>query len=104
MITAVTGSEELEAVKEKYREEGGKINMCEAIRGMIEDGKQEGILVGRQEGLSLGRREGKQQGEFEKAKTVARNMYRRGMSAEDAAAICEIEQKQVEKWFEEWSR
>lgn len=96
MITAVTGSEELEAVKEKYREEGGKINMCEAIRGMIEEGKQEG--------LSLGRREGKQQGEFEKAKTVARNMYRRGMSAEDAAAICEIEQKQVEKWFEEWSR
>lgn len=96
VITAVTGSEELEAVKEKYREEGGKINMCEAIRGMIEEGKQEG--------LSLGRREGKQQGEFEKAKTVARNMYRRGMSAEDAAAICEIEQKQVEKWFEEWSR
>lgn len=96
VITAVTGSEELEAVKEKYREEGGKINMCEAIRGMIEEGKQEG--------LSLGRREGKQQGEFEKAKTMARNMYRRGMSAEDAAAICEIEQKQMEKWFEEWSR
>ncbi len=100
VITAVTGSDELEAVKEKYREEGGKINMCEAIRGMIEDGK----LAGRQEGLSLGMREGKQQGELEKAKTVARNMYRRGMSAEDAAAICEIEQRQVLEWFEEWSR
>ena len=49
-------------------------------------------------------REGKQQGELEKAKTVARNMYRRGMSAEDAAAICEIEQRQVLEWFEEWSR
>lgn len=104
VITAVTGSDELEAVKEKYREEGGKINMCEAIRGMIEDGKREGLLVGRQEGLSLGMREGKQQGELEKAKTVARNMYRRGMSAEDAAAICEIEQRQVLEWFEEWSR
>lgn len=29
-----------------YCEEGGKINMCEAIRGMIEDGRIEGVKQG----------------------------------------------------------
>ena len=40
---SVTGSAELEQVKDMYCEEGGKINMCEAIRGMIEDGRIEGV-------------------------------------------------------------
>ena len=106
VITALTGSEELEAVKERYRERGGHINMCEAIRGMIEDGKQEGILLGKQEGISLGKQQGlligKQEGAMEKTQQVAYNMYRRGMSAEDAAAICEMELSQVLEWFNRW--
>ena len=68
--------------------------MCEAIRGMIEDGKMEG----RREGVLLGR----QQGTLEKTKAVARNMYLRGMSAEDAAAICEVDAVLVRQWFETW--
>jgi len=68
--------------------------MCEAIRGMIEDGKMEG----RREGVLLGR----QQGALEKTKAVARNMYLRGMSAEDAAAICEMDTVLVQQWFETW--
>ena len=90
VITALTGSEELEAVKEQYRERGGTINMCEAIRGMIEDGRQEGLLIG------------KQKGAMEKIQQVAYNMYCRGMSAEDAAAICEIEHSQIQEWFDGW--
>lgn len=108
VITAVTGSQELEAVKERYREQGGKINMCEAIRGMIEDGRNEGMLAGRKEGIRLGKQEGirlgKRQGEREKVRKVARNMYLRGMSAEDAASICEVSPEEVKLWFEEWRR
>ena len=53
MIVSVTGSAELEQVKDMYCEEGGKINMCEAIRGMIEDGRIEGVKQGIGQGLSL---------------------------------------------------
>lgn len=42
VIVAVTGSKELGELKDAYREEGGKINMCEAIRGMINDGIEQG--------------------------------------------------------------
>ena len=96
VITAITGSRELEQVKEQYREEGGRINMCEAIRGMIEDGRIEGRLEGKIEG--------KYEGALEKTRTVARNMYLRGMSAEDAAAICEMDTAQIEVWFREWGK
>ena len=46
VIISVTGSAELEQIKDMYCEEGGKINMCEAIRGMIEDGRIEGVKQG----------------------------------------------------------
>ena len=46
VIVSVTGSAELEQIKDMYCEEGGKINMCEAIRGMIEDGRIEGVKQG----------------------------------------------------------
>ncbi|MCD7906935.1 MAG: hypothetical protein LUH04_04460 [Clostridium sp.] len=92
--------------------------MCEVIRGMIEDGKmegrREGVLLGKREGLLLGKKEGlllgkkeglllgRQQGALGKTKAVARNMYLRGMSAEDAAAICEVDAVLVRQWFETW--
>ena len=43
VIIAMTGSSELEQMKETYREEGGTINMCEAIRGMVEQGVEQGM-------------------------------------------------------------
>lgn len=46
VIAALTGGKELENVKEDYREKGGKINMCEAILGMIEEGRVEGRAEG----------------------------------------------------------
>lgn len=51
MIVSVTGSAELGQIKDMYCEEGGKINMCEAIRGMIEDGRIEGVKQGLEQGL-----------------------------------------------------
>ena len=84
IITVMSGSKELEAVKETYREKGEKINMCEAIRGMIEDGRLEGKLEAEQ--------------------IVAKNMYLRGMTEEDVAGLCEEEIELVRGWFREWKK
>lgn len=46
VITTVTGSKELELMKNEYRDERGNINMCEAILGMIEAGRVEGRTHG----------------------------------------------------------
>lgn len=54
VIISVTGSAELEQIKDMYCEEGGKINMCEAIRGMIEDGRIEGVKQGLEQGIGQG--------------------------------------------------
>lgn len=94
VIAVMAKSKELEEVKEKYREKGGKVNMCEAIRGMIEDGRIEGKLEGRLEGRLEGKLEAKQ--------IVARNMYLRGMTEEDAAGLCEEELDVVREWFRGW--
>ncbi|MCD7966433.1 MAG: transposase, partial [Clostridiaceae bacterium] len=88
----MSGSKELEAVKETYREKGEKINMCEAIRGMIEDGRLEG------------RREGRLLGKLEAEQIMAKNMYLRGMTEEDVAGLCEEEIELVRGWFREWKK
>ena len=75
VITALTGSVELESVKDACREEGGKVNMCEAIKGMIEDGREEG--------------------KREKAYKTASNMYIRGFSALEESL------ETVTAWYEE---
>lgn len=95
VIVSITGANELEKVKEQYREEGRKINMCEAIRGMIAKGREEGI----KEGIKEGRAEGQK----EKAYATAKNMYSRGFTAEDTAGLLEESMETVVKWFKEWS-
>lgn len=88
VITALTGSVELESVKDACREEGGKVNMCEAIKGMIEDGREEG----------------REQGQREKAYKAANNMYIRGFSALETASLLEESLETVTAWYEEWAR
>ena len=88
VIAVMAHSKELEDVKERYREKGGKINMCEAIRGMIEDG----------------RLEGRREGELKAKQIVARNMYLRGMSEEDTAGLCEEDIELVRQWFRKWRK
>ena len=84
VITALTGSVELENVKDACREEGGKVNMCEAIKGMIEDGREEG--------------------KREKAYKTASNMYIRGFSALETASLLEESLETVTAWYGEWAR
>ncbi len=78
--------------------------MCRAIRELIaegrSEGRSEGVLVGRSEGILVGRSEGARS----KAEIVARNMFLRGISAEDAAAICEEDIEQVRSWYRRWKR
>ena len=88
VISILTGSKELETMKEKYREKGGKINMCEAIRGLIEEVKAIGLSLGDQ-----GR-----------SQTVARNMYARGFTAEEAARLIGISHTQIRDWYDEWQK
>ena len=88
VISILTGSKELETMKEKYREKGGKINMCEAIRGLIEEAKAIGLSLGDQ-----GR-----------SQTVARNMYARGFTAEEAARLIGISHTQIRDWYDEWQK
>ena len=88
VISILTGSKELETMKEKYREKGGKINLCEAIRGLIEEGKAIGLSLGDQ-----GR-----------SQTVARNMYARGFTAEEAAGLIGISHTQIRDWYDEWQK
>ena len=96
VIISMTGSTELAQVKEIYREEGGKINMCEAIRGMIERGRAAGVAEGRAEGMA--------EGQEKKAYTAAKNMYARGFSAEDTAGLLEESKDTVLNWFESWEK
>ena len=88
VIAVMAHSKELEDVKERYREKGGKINMCEAIRGMIEDG----------------RLEGRREDELKAKQIVARNMYLRGMSEEDTSGLCEEDIELVRQWFHKWRK
>ena len=57
VIAAFTHATELINIKPQP-DEGGKINMCEGIRQLIEEGKNEGISIGRNEGISIGINEG----------------------------------------------
>ncbi len=60
MIAALTKTREFVEKKEEYREEGSGINMCRAIRELIEDGRIEGRAEGMAEGKAEGLLEGTQ--------------------------------------------
>ncbi len=100
VIAALTGLDRLADIKERCMDEGGKIDMCEGMRQLLEDSLNEGIVKGMEQGME----KGIQEGEFSKTRRVAHNMFKRGMSAADAAAICEMPLDQIESWFKEWRR
>ena len=51
MIAMYTHVEELISMKAFHRKKGGKVDMCGAIAGLIEEGKIEGKLEGKLEGI-----------------------------------------------------
>ena len=79
-----------------YVPEGkGEIDMCKAVRDMIDESKQEGIAAGKAEG----RAEGMAAGELNKAKKMALKMYQKGDSIEKIAEMAEFSVDQVKEWI-----
>lgn len=90
-LSTVTHSKELAQMREEMKksekenimQEGRKINMCKAIKDMIEDGRQEGI------------KEGIKEGERRTINILKLNIL--GKSVEDISKECEMTEKQVEE-------
>ena len=57
VIAAFTHAKELTRVNPCYKK-GGKIDMCEGIRQLMEESKSEGFSIGRNEGISIGKNQG----------------------------------------------
>lgn len=62
MMIQYTNSKELIVRKEEYRK-GEKLDVCKAIRDLMEDAELAGVERGRTEGLEVGRSEGRAEGE-----------------------------------------
>lgn len=86
MMIAVTGSEELEEIRERCGKKEGRVNMCKGLK----EWKQ--TLLG----------EGRAGGRTEATYNHAHNMFRRNMPPETIASICEINLEQVNEWIAEW--
>lgn len=68
----------------------GDVN--EAIQGMMNDKWKEGEA------------KGLIKGERQKTHQVARNMYTRGFSAQDAAGLLDEPVERVEAWYQKWDQ
>lgn len=90
VMAALADSRELEKLKDSCVDEGGRIDMCLAMREWAAEERSEG------------RAEGRAEGRLEERKNLARNMYLRGMSRDEISAICEESMEQVAEWFREW--
>lgn len=86
MMIAISGSEELEEIRDRCRKKKGKVNMCKGLK----EWKQS--LLG----------EGRAEGRAEATCTLAHNMFRQNMSPETIASICEVKLEQVNEWISEW--
>ena len=92
---------EPELLKKGTGAEGGR-DMCEAIRALVEDGRNEGMREGRREGIREGRREGMREGRqegIELAKRVIR-MAGAQASTEEIARELAISKEEVERILE----
>lgn len=65
----------------------GKIDMCKAVKDMIDESKTEGIATG----IATG--------ELNKAKKMSLKMYKNGNSIETIAETAEVSLDQVKEWL-----
>lgn len=80
------GADELLRVKE-YSRNGGKVDMCTAIREMIAEGKAQGWQEGHKKGLRTGRKRGRKRGRQEEKARIVYNMLMKNTPEE---WICEV--------------
>lgn len=64
LIVRYANAAELAAKKNYHKTEGGCINMCKAIRELMEDSRQEGAKEGWEEGRREGMKEGREEGAY----------------------------------------
>ena len=76
---------EPELLKKGTGAEGGR-DMCEAIRALVEDGRNEGMREGRQEGIELAKRVIRRAGEQASTEEIAREL---AISKEEVERILE---------------
>lgn len=93
VISHLTNARNLANIKQTYKK-GRKINMCQAILDMIEDGKKEGEEVGRNKGWIEGRNEGRNEG----IKTSCLKMLKKSGSYELVSEVLEIPIVQLKAW------
>ena len=66
--------------------------MCEAIKGMLNDAREEGLVKGREEGA------------IEEKKTMAGKLLREGWAVEKIAAFLDVAIVDVEIWLADQTR
>ncbi|MBD5464821.1 MAG: transposase [Lachnospiraceae bacterium] len=91
-----TGAEELLEV-EKFYEEGGKVDMCQALTALIADGRNEGRVLGRSEGREEGRVLGRDEGQLEEMLRIIRTMSAKGLEAFDIAKLLDKPEDDIER-------
>ena len=84
VVTCCTNAQELIGKKDYYRKDG-RIDMCTAIRKIMEESMEKGLSEGRSLGMD------------EKTERIVGNMLRRGMPDEDIMAIAECGQKMIDE-------
>ena len=85
VVTQYVKAEELIQVKEEYRGKDGKVDMCQALKELIEDGRAEGRAEGRASGLTDGRK----QGHADAIRIVVIRMIQKGKSDEEIMELTE---------------
>ena len=85
VVTNYVKAEELIQVKEEYSREDGKIDMCQALKELIEDGRMEGLEAGREEGRMSGLAEGRS----DAIKSIVIKMVQKGKSDEEIMELTE---------------
>lgn len=69
-ICAVLNLKRLRVEKEKYKEEGGKVNMCKAFEDMMKESEMQGERRGEKRGERRGRKQGHTEGEEKLGKLI----------------------------------
>ena len=104
-LEELTHSPQLQQIRTpEYQTQEGGYNVCQGIRGMIEDGKQEGrtegIKIGIEEGRTEGIKIGIAQGEQRKAREVACFLFSTGMSVSKIARAVGSSAAAVREWLD----
>ena len=77
------------------------VDMCEAIRQMMESSKQQGVLQGMQQGMQQGRLQGRQEGIQQGSRAmqlqIARDMLNANMSMQQVAALTKLTLPEVQQ-------